>query len=191
MTRSTSHGMRVVMIGVLVAAASLIGFTWSGWADSSDEPPTAVDVETQIDAMTSAGLPADDPKVKLLRQVRSEILAADPGASDPDPDGHSLESPADQGEIECEPLPPFTSSQDLTRARCVSVPRGADASLFVFLTPRAEALVVDINPKQTSAHTHAIPPLPSLGDSKISVTDEGNIEVSTIGVTISIPTVDW
>lgn len=183
---------------VLLCAATTAGVVTSlaatyslSAADTEQPPPTAVEVGRQISDMTAAGVPPDSPKIKMLEGVRTEILAADPTATEPGPYDEVHGWPL-QGEIECDALPGITDAYDLTGSRCVSIPRGGDARLFVFVTPRGQALAVNLNTSvKTSGSMHLIPEFSQLTTADISVRDDGAIVVQIGSRALVIDTNDW
>lgn len=176
-----------------IVVALLLGV--GGWAlAGTSRAPGAERALAQVDAEISElleqGLTEADGKIRLLEAERERILAAsqNPG---PDPDPllarRSLHIPTgpmtvEVGEVECEPMRPFTDGVDLRGDRCVSVARADGGALFVYLTPREEALVVRLSGQATSSR-EPIPALPDLAAATLSVDDRGVIHVASPGGT--------
>jgi TolB protein len=108
-------------------------------------------------------------------------------------EGLTSPSGVDAGEIQCEPVRPFTDNVDLSGARCLSIPRpNEEENLIVFLTPRGFALVVKSTDLDTTAEQFFVPVIPDLSAATLTVDDDGIIHVDwEDGRKVQIPTADW
>lgn len=106
----------------------------------------------EIQAMTDAGLPEDDPKVALLEEELAEFEALAETAAEPDPgfDPAALDELVtgstrsmqpdsteewDDGEVECEPVPGKLTVDDIAEATCF-VEQQSDGSVrYVAVAP--------------------------------------------------------
>jgi len=100
-------------------------------------------LQAELDAMAAAGLPADDPKVAMLRDdlasfergmhtVAPVEPAVDPATRDV---GVADEASLDNGLVECEPLPGLLTADDVAGARCSSLLQPDGSSLYVAERP--------------------------------------------------------
>ena len=145
-------------LAVIVAIAA--GSASAAPGQSPDPPPgAAVVLQQEIDDMRAAGLPADHPKVQMLRREVEALLAGadatpvpDPGAPAPgaavqledqldaaDDAGPDVES----GEVECEPVPQVLTAAEVESAStCLSMPQPDGTTHYLAVQPSARAHVV-------------------------------------------------
>ena len=124
-------------------------------------------LRSELDAMEAAGLPADHPKVEMLRddlasfergvhtaapvepgvdQVAGQIDAATRAA---DADGAADEASLDDGRVDCEPLPGLLTAADVADARCSSLVQPDGSNLYVADRPDGTRTTVHFAPDGT------------------------------------------
>jgi hypothetical protein len=187
-----------IAVGAVAVLVALAGWALATGSSAPGAEEALLQVRSQIDQLGSAAVTGQGERLQLLETERQRLLDAiqNPG---PATDGDSATTAtrsegakwvADEGEVECEAMPPFTNDRDLAGARCVSIARPSGAALFVFLTPRSVALVITYTTDGVSDRLVIIPPLPDLAEASLSV-DGGDIHVRESGQDLLISTVVW
>lgn len=128
----------------------------------------------ELDAMTTAGLPADHPKVRMLQEdltaleqgihttvateagidVPARIAAATRDAGGAGTGGARAvdstgEATLDDGRVDCEPLPGLLTAAEVEGARCSSTLQADGGSLYVAETPGGTRHTVRFAPDGT------------------------------------------
>lgn len=147
-----------VVTGALVAASvgAAIGAGAVGARlldEQSDRAVTARTVlQSEIDAMKAAGIPAADPKVRMLQaelDALTDLESADPvpeagvdleevaegGQRDVQLDAPDPEETWEDGPVECEPIPQKLSVEDIAGATCFVEPRPQGGARYVAVAP--------------------------------------------------------
>jgi hypothetical protein len=188
----------VLIVALFVAMAGAIVAATLGEVPGAQ---TALEwVRQEIEELRQLGFTDGDEKLEVLKQEEQAMLRAieNPEGQVDDldlenDDIKALEGPSwEVGEVVCEPHRGLTADIDFTGARCVVVPRSDQEALYVYLTPRGEALAVktDLESGKT-AEVVDIPVLPDLASAKLSVDESGAIHVEMDGRRETIPTTDW
>jgi hypothetical protein len=145
---------------VAAATAAVVGLGVLGTAGLSaarfdepqdDRPSGEALLEAEIATMEEAGLPADHPKMQMLRDDLASLrngqrveAPAEPGVdlSDVGTAGgrarHERNDTSlwDDGPVECEPIPPdLLTAEELAGATCRSEPQADGSSLYVATAP--------------------------------------------------------
>lgn len=96
------------------------------------------------------------------------------------------------GEVQCEPMRPFTDEIASDTIRCVSVLRPDSSYLMVYLPEGADATVVVFTQEGVYAVQKPVPQFTDLQAVSFAVDEDGNIVVTENGKQIStIATIDW
>jgi hypothetical protein len=156
----TSLGGAALAVIVAIAAGS----AGAAPGQSPDPPPgAAVQLQQEIDDMRAAGLPADHPKVAMLRREVEALVAGteatpvpDPGAPEPeaavqledqiaaaDDGGRDAGRDVESGAVECEPVPQvLTAAEVASASSCLSVPQPDGTTHYLAVQPSGRAHVV-------------------------------------------------
>jgi hypothetical protein len=164
---------RGAVLAAGLAAAAVLGLGGPGDAHTpAPRPhpsPAAAQVRAEADAMVADGVPADDPKVRMLEHDARALddAAAGPPRADPGDDPAAVAARADAGEVArdpaeararteemrspqpaergavlCEPVPVVLAAQEVEGASCFSVPVADGSSRYVAVTPAGTVRVV-------------------------------------------------
>ena len=186
-----------------MTVAILLGLTgWAigGYTSAPGAEQALADVERMIDSLEQSNRPRWEAKVQLLEGRRKLLLSAieNPGP-EPTPEAAILAArdrggrmEVDTGEVECEPIRPFTDGREFGNARCVSLSRARGDALFVFLTSRGTALVIKFLEGGVIASDRPIPTIARLPEISIAVDASEAIRVAAPGEKERIiQTADW
>lgn len=112
-------------------------------------------LQGEIDAMAAAGLPADHPKVAMLRDDLASFERGAQAVAPAEPaepttravDDSGADSAAlDNGVVDCEPLPGLLTADDVAGARCSSVVQPDGSNLYVAERPDGTRTTVRFSP---------------------------------------------
>lgn len=136
----------LAMVGGMVAAQVREEVRDTAYSGSSG---TAL-LQTELEAMLDAGLPADDPKVQMLQDEIAALEALEgaepvpepvplPGIEPADAAGeggqrHTAVDSSEQwdvGEVECEPVPGHLTADDVRNATCRVEPQNDGSSHYI------------------------------------------------------------
>jgi hypothetical protein len=165
-----STPQRVAVAAAALALAAVVTVSAQGASGDQQRPAAVETLQDEIDAMVAAGMSEDDPKVRMLQDEVDELVD-DLGEEGRDEQGVDLQAaseagemadtpeeaaaradevrpdqPAERGPVECEVVPQQLSADEVTGARCVSVPQPDGTSLYVVVAPDGAVRVVEFGP---------------------------------------------
>jgi hypothetical protein len=165
----TTRTRRVAAATVAVVGLGVLGTAGlsTAWFDEPQDgrPSGEALLESEIAMMEEAGLPADHPKLQMLRDDLASLRDGrrveapdEPGVdlSDVGTAGARARSERndaslwDEGPVQCEPIPPdLLTAEELAGATCRSEPQADGSSLYVATAPDGTEHVVRFGPDGT------------------------------------------
>jgi hypothetical protein len=210
-TRRRRRGAAMTVVAaagaVLVAGAAAA----SSGRDTQPAPPqAAVELQREVDAMRTAGLPPDDPKVEMLEAEVDALIAGTSAEAVPDAgmdapanrsgDASLSSTPqeavqaagevdsdrsADPGAVECEPVPQALDAAEVADASCLSVPQPDGTTRYVAVRPTGVVHVVRFASGQVERLADRQLP-PEAGSEPRLVPDEaGDVRVMSGGAEVA------
>ncbi|HLM64973.1 MAG TPA: hypothetical protein VK306_11795 [Acidimicrobiales bacterium] len=166
-----STRQRLTVATAALALGAVVAVSARGASGDQQRPAVVETLQDEIDDMVSAGMSEDDPKVRML-QEELDALVDDLGDHGQDEDGVDLQAaseagempdtpeeaaaradevrpdqPAERGPVECEVVPQQLSADEVTGARCVSVPQPDGTSLYVVVAADGAVHIVEFGPQ--------------------------------------------
>lgn len=189
-------------LGLAGAVAATVGLTALGVAGASrrqpEPPPLADDIEGEIAGLIDAGVPPDDPKIRLLEEQVEELRRGS-GVTPPREPGVDLgarvaEARAaergrerarqwERGIVDCEPLPGLLSVEELADATCLSVPQpdGSGRYVAVGRGGRVRSVAFGADGQVSRAPDRQLPSGVTPGPGNLAATPAGHLRVTVPG----------
>jgi hypothetical protein len=190
---------------VLFVAVVAAAFGASAVASATLSQPAPVPAEQQlqdeIDELIASGLPADDPKVEMLRDDLAALKAgrtattsaamnrragnalADARTADAGGAEAAADTPAwDSGVVECEVVPGLLTAAELAGATCVTVPQpdGTARYLVIAADGTVHAVQFARGGNVTRLADFRLPAAPAAG-ATFAPTPQGDLQVTNPG----------
>lgn len=189
----------VVAVATAVGSLSLAGGGNELVGKQADIANALRMVDEQIAVFDQAGVKKTDERYQELVRQRQTILES--ASKTPTPvdeavaalGGHQPATEVPNAVGVCEAIPGIKFEIDHP-IRCLSIGRGVEAYLNVYLGSKGEAVIIShlaTTGPIPRDERQSIPVIPDLATAQISIDADDVIHIITNGVEIEIPTVDW